>query len=105
MLSQTLDEIMTKAKRFEHITRATKFSSVFKTTDEQDEQLMQKRISKYSAKVQSNVQEENWEVENLIVEDPDEVKFDIEFKHSEGERKPFFKAISLKLSKKLQYQA
>ena len=25
MLSQTLDEIMTKAKRFEHITRATKF--------------------------------------------------------------------------------
>ena len=31
MLSQTIDEIMSRAKKFEHTTRATKFSSVFKT--------------------------------------------------------------------------
>ena len=105
MLSQTLDEIMTKAKRFEHITRATKYSSVFKTTDEQDEQLMQKRISKYSTNVKLNNLEENWIAEDLIVEDPDEIKINVEFKHSEGERKPFFRAISSKLSKKLQCQA
>ena len=107
MLTQTIDEIMSRTKKFENLTRATKFSKVFKNnTDKQnDEYLMQKRISRYSKKETPVEIEQDWDSEDLIVEDPDEIKIDIEFKHTEGNKKPFFKSIGAKLSNKIQYQA
>ena len=107
MLSQTIDEIMSRAKKFEDTTRATKFSSVFKTAPQmpKEEYKMQKRISRYSRKNKNVAIEQDWVMEDLIVEDPDEIKVDISYASSEGERKPFFKSLGMKLSNKLQYQA
>lgn len=107
MLSQTIDEIMARAKKFEHTTRATKFSSVFKTAAQtpKEEYKMQKRISRYSKKDKIAELEQDWLMEDLIVEDPDEIKVDISYESSDGERKPFFKSLGAKLSNKLQYQA
>lgn len=106
MLSQTIDEVMSRAKRFESLTRATKFSSAFKGTDNIDEvSLMQKRISKYS---KSNVEIEcsdDYDIDSLIVEDPDEYKVEINLENDNELGLPFFKSVMAKLDENYQAKA
>lgn len=92
--TNNIDKAMRKAKRIERLTRATKFSSVFKG-------LASGKISKEDFASSSVDNQKEIFVDNLdvasdfIVENPAEKKFDLVFKNSS--ELPFFKSVDLKL--------
>ena len=108
MYTQTLDDTMAKAKKVERMTKATKFSNVFKTmvTDKsfQDE-IAQKKLSQYVKNIEDasskiNIDDCSEEkVTDLIVEDPDIIPVKIEFNNIDTIGLPFFKSIQFKLNK------
>ena len=102
MLNETLDKSMAKAQHREILTKASKFSNVFKniTKDRsfQDE-IVHAKLDKYirqGADTTSAIKESLYDISNFIVEDPDEIQVEIAFnKDSSGE--PFFKSLYNKL--------
>ena len=104
MLTQTLDESMAKAQKYEHTTRVAKFGNVFKTivkdASSQNEIIMRKKLDEYTKKGYRSFdkQEEDKEKE-FIVENPNEIKVNIDFGNKNSLGLPFFKSISTKLNK------
>lgn len=101
MISKTLDETMEKAKKFENLTKASKFSSLFKgisveKSAEKEFEMLQK-ISEY---VKEDIQtpSEDAEILEYITENPDEVAPIFDFNGSVSTGLPFFKSIDYKLS-------
>ena len=108
MLLETLENTMTKAKKYEQITKATKFGNVYcapavESENNLSEKIMRKKIDKYTKRgyrsFDSDRTEEvmNEEIDDYIVEDPQEAVFEIAFTHSDL---PFFRSIQQKLNKK-----
>ena len=101
MLNETLDKSMAKAQHREILTKASKFSNVFKniTKDRsfQDE-IMHAKLDKYvqqGADTTSAIKESLYDTSNFIVEDPDEIQVEITFNKDSSE--PFFKSLYNKL--------
>jgi len=102
MLNETLDKSMAKAQSREILTKASKFSNVFKniTKDRsfQDE-IMHAKLDKYiqqGADTTSAIRESLYDVSNFIAEDPDELQVEIPF-NKEPSGEPFFKSLYNKL--------
>ncbi|MDY6310954.1 MAG: hypothetical protein SPL73_03630 [Cyanobacteriota bacterium] len=99
MLTNTLDETMSKAMKYENLTRASKFGTVYqnKTNNiDENELLMLQKISKY-VKPQKPTTEIEDEISEYIVEKPEQKSkiFDFENRHKTG--LPFFRSIEVKL--------
>lgn len=101
MISKTLDESMAKAKKFENITKASKFGDLFKDiypekSAEKEFEMLQK-ISEY-VKKEEEPSFEDAEVLEYITENPDEIAPIFDFNSSVSTGLPFFKSIDYKLS-------
>ena len=101
MISKTLDESMAKAMKFENLTKASKFGSVFKgyktekTINKEIEQL--EKISEYvKTEPESAIQDD--EVLKYITENPDEIVPIFDNTNYVSTGLPFFKSINYKLS-------
>lgn len=102
MLNETLEKSMEKAQRREIITKASKFSNVFKNitkdTAFQDE-IMHSKLDKYilkGADTSSAIKESLNDAANFIVENPDELQVELTF-NKEDSGLPFFKSLYNKL--------
>ena len=101
MISKTLEESMEKAKKFENLTKASKFGNLFKDiypekTPEKELEMLQK-ISDY-IKTEEKPSEEDAEILEYITENPDEIAPIFDFKNTVSTGLPFFKSIDYKLS-------
>ena len=103
MLTQTLDESMAKAQKYEHTTKAAKFGNVFKTITidktAQDEMIMRQKLDQYTQKGYRSFDKKEEKKADFIVEDPNEVVINIDFNNKNSLGLPFFKSISTKLNK------
>ncbi len=101
MLTQTLDESMAKAQKYEHTTRSAKFGSIFKAVaqnkDIQDE--MRKKIDQYTKEGYRSFDKQVEKEKELIVENPNEIMINIDISDKNSLGLPFFKSISTKLNK------
>lgn len=105
MQTQTIDETMARAKQHEKMTKATRFTNVFGDVEieyvPKQESLMRYKIDQYTKegyRSYDNAEEQASDIDNIIVEDPNEAILNIEYKPSSL---PFFKSISAKLNKSL----
>lgn len=102
MLNETLDRTMAKAQQHEFLTKASKFSNVFKniTKDKNfQKEIMHAKLDKYIQKgvdTSSAIKESLYDDSNFIVENPDEFQVELSFE-SESSGVPFFKSIYNKL--------
>lgn len=101
MILKTLDESMAKAKKYENITKASKFGDLFKDiypekSAEKEFEMLQK-ISGY-VKKEEEPSIEDAEILEYITENPDEIAPIFDFKGSVSTGLPFFKSIDYKLS-------
>ena len=102
MISKTLDESMEKAKKFENITKASKFGDLFKdiypekSTGREIEMLQ--KISQYVKEEPVLPTQEDEEVLEYITENPDEIAPIFDLKNTVSTGLPFFKSIDYKLS-------
>lgn len=101
MLNETLDRSMAKAQRHEILTKASKFSNLFKniTKDKsfQDE-IMHSKLDKYIQKgidTSTAIKESLYAYDEYIVENPDE--FQVEVNFGQPSDVPFFKSLYNKL--------
>ncbi len=98
MCSTTLDEIMNKSQRYEHSTKAKRYSNVFKNIymSKPEEISMADKIAKYvkkeveKAQLKSDIEEYEY-----IVEDPQTVPVSISFEKTSN--LPFFLSLQEKL--------
>ena len=83
MLTQTLDETMAKAKKYEHTTKAAKFGNIFKAIaidkTAQEEMIMRQKLDQYTQKGYRSFDKKEEKKSDLIVEDPNEVVINIDF--------------------------
>lgn len=104
MLAQTLDNTMAKAQKIERMTKATKFSNVFRAVVSDGDfaqSLANRKLSDYVQQAKSDVEqktaEEIEDIQEFIDEDPDDVSVKLEFASDNG--LPFFRSIQMKLNK------
>ena len=102
MILRTLEESMEKAKKFENITKAAKYSNLFKGTipekSPEKEIEMLKKISQYVKDDQIQHSAQDDEILDYITENPDEMNSVLNIKNSVSTGLPFFKSIDYKLS-------
>ncbi len=102
MLNETIDRTMAKAQQREIITRASKFSNVFKniTKDKSFQNtIMHNKLDKYlkqGVDTSTAIKESLDDVNNYIVENPEEFQVEISFKESLSQM-PFFRSLHEKL--------
>ncbi len=101
MLSQTLDDTMAKAMKFENLTKASKFGDVYKNTKPdnsfENELLMLSKISNYTK--QDSQKNTDDEVLKYIVDNPEDNASVLEFEDSIKTGLPFFRSVEAKLDK------
>ena len=101
MLNATLEKTMAKAKNYENLTKASKYSTLYKVNDKKNDlqdMQMYKKIQKYVKKNAPVSDIMNEDISDYIVEDPSRVRVEIDFS-SNNLGIPFFKALQVKLSK------
>lgn len=102
MLSETLDDTMAKAMKYENLTKASKFGSVYRNTRPdngfENELLMLTKINEYTKKeTERNAQDE--EILKYIVDNPEETSSVLDFEDSIKTGLPFFRSVEAKLDK------
>ena len=102
MLTETIDNAMERAQKYETYTRTTRFSNIFKNisiSKESQEELLKHKLSQYIKPELSKeeVEEITDEEADFIVEDPDAVPVKITF-CEDPTNLPFFRSIQYKLN-------
>ena len=102
MLTETIDNAMERAQKYETYTRTTRFSNIFKNisiSKESQEKLLKHKLSQYiKAELPQEKAEENADdYVDFIVEDPDAVPVKITL-CEDPTNLPFFKSIQYKLN-------
>lgn len=93
--TDNLDKTMAKAKKVERLTRATKFSNVFRglaSGNVSEKDLTETNIGC------GEIEKISDKANDFIIENPDEKSFDIIFKNNSENNLPFFRSIQEKLA-------
>lgn len=99
MLKDTLDDIMSRAQKYEIHTKTTRFSNVFKNLTqgkELENDQMQEKLTEYVTNEIAASQEKD--EDSFIVENPDTVEVEIKY-NNEPSDLPFFRSIMTKLDR------
>ena len=97
MLEKILDDAMAKTRQFERTTtKASKFNCQTKNSEED---IANDKLGAYIKKVKVDtrfsLKDMMYDADKLIIENPEEIPVEIEFKSTSG--LPFFKSVYMKL--------